>query len=557
MLAKELKYGNDARKAMKDGVDKLANAVKVTLGPKGRYVCLYRNLGSPIVTNDGITIANELYLKDKYENAGAQLVREASAKTNSIAGDGTTSSCVLVQSLLNSGIELMNTTDANVIKAQMEQAKEVVLDYLTKHTKELKDDDIEKVATISASDEEIGKFVADAVKQVGKDGTLTLESNKNSYETYLDKVDGVQFDRGWGSSSQFFVNDVENMTAVFEDAHILITNLKLNNLVDLKDILNEVLQKREKLVIIADDITPISLGQLIQNRSKVGLDVIYLKAPGYGSKKKDILANLAVVTGAKFISDDLNIPLSQVKMSDLGKVKKLVSTKYVTTVTADESRREAIDLRIKQLKAQLEDSNSTFDKSRLKEQLAQLSNGVGIIYIGAPTESELTAKRYKIEDAVNATRAAISDGIVVGGGKVLYNAAQELKKHSDANLPGFKIVAEALEAPMKQIMKNAGVITSNKVNSCYLWNLMKQIMKNLGITTKTVMDMIEEAKDENFGYNAKSDTVEDLVKAGVIDPVKVTKSVVNNAISIAGLILTTEAVMVDEVPLVEQKEVTL
>lgn len=533
MLAKELKYGNDARKSMKAGVDKLANAVKVTLGPKGRYVCLYRNLGSPVVTNDGITIANELYLKDKYENAGAQLVREASAKTNSIAGDGTTSSCVLVQSLLNSGIELMNTTDANVIKSQMERAKDIVIDYLTKHTKELKDDDIEKVATISASDEEIGKFVANAVKQVGKDGTLTLEANKSSYETYLDKVDGVQFDRGWGSSSQYFINDAETMTSVFEDAYILITNLKLNNLVDLKDILNEVLQKREKLVIIADDITPISLGQLIQNRSKLGLDVIYLKAPGYGSKKKDILENLAVVTGAKFISDDLNIPLSQVTKADLGKVKKLVSTKYVTTITADESRREAIDLRIKQLKAQLEDSNSTFDKSRLKEQLAQLSNGVGIIYIGAPTESELTAKRYKIEDAVNATRAAISEGVVVGGGKVLFNAAQELKKHSDANLPGFKIVAEALEAPMKQILMNAGVILESTIN-----------------------DIIEN-KNENYGYNAKTDTLCDLYEKGVIDPVKVTKSVVNNAISIAGLILTTEAVMVDEVPLVEQKEVTV
>lgn len=293
MLAKELKYGNDARKSMKAGVDKLANAVKVTLGPKGRYVCLYRNLGSPVVTNDGITIANELYLKDKYENAGAQLVREASAKTNTVCGDGTTSSCVLVQSLLNSGIELMDTTDANVIKAQMEQAKDVVIDYLTEHTQQIKDEDIEKVATISASDEEIGKFVANAVKQVGKDGILTLEANKSSYETYLDKVDGVQFDRGWGSSSQFFINDAETMTSVFEDAYILITNLKLNNLVDLKDILNEVLQKREKLVIIADDITPISLGQLIQNRSKLGLDVIYLKAPGYGSKKKDILENLA------------------------------------------------------------------------------------------------------------------------------------------------------------------------------------------------------------------------------------------------------------------------
>lgn len=533
MLSKELKYGNDAREAMKVGVDKLANAVKVTLGPKGRYVCLYRNLGSPVVTNDGITIANELYLKDKYENAGAQLVREASAKTNTVAGDGTTSSCVLVQSLLNSGIELMNTTDANVIKSQMEQAKDVVIDYLTEHTQQIKDEDIEKVATISASDEEIGKFVADAVKKVGKDGTLTLESNKNSYETYLEKVDGVQFDRGWGSSSQYFVNDVENMTAVFEDAYILITNLKLNNLVDLKDILNDVLINKERLVIIADDITPISLGQLIQNRSKVGLDVIYLKAPGYGTKKKDILENLAVVTGAKFISEDLNIPLSQVTKADLGKVKKLVSTKYTTTITASDDRKEAIDLRIKQLKAQLDDSNSTFDKSRIKEQMAQLANGVGIIYIGAPTESELTAKRYKIEDAVNATRAAISDGVVVGGGKVLYNAAQVLKKHPSKDLPGFKIVAEALEAPMKQIMKNAGVIM------------------------EATMNMIIEEKNENFGYNAKHDVVEDLVKAGVLDPVKVTKSVVNNAISIAGLILTTEAVMVDEVPLVEQKEVTL
>lgn len=533
MLSKQLKYGNDAREAMKAGVDKLANAVKVTLGPKGRFVCLYRNLGSPVITNDGITIANELYLKDKYENAGAQLVREASAKTNSIAGDGSTSSCVLVQSLLSSGIELMNTTDANVIKSQMEQAKEIVLDYLTEHTKQVKDDDIEKVATISASDAEIGKFVANAVKQVGKDGTLTLESNKNSYETYLDKVDGVQFDRGWGSSSQFFVNDAENMLSVFEGAHILITNLKLNNLIEIKQIIEEIYAKQEKLIIIADDITPTALGNLIQNRNKLGFDVMYLKAPGYGTKKKDILENLAVVTGAKFISDDLNIPLSQVTIKDLGKVKKLVSTKYTTTITALDDKKEAIDLRIKQLKSQLDDSNSTFDKGRIKEQMAQLANGVGVIYIGAPTESELIAKRYKIEDAVNATRAAISDGIVVGGGKVLYNAAQALKKHPNYNLPGFKIVAEALEAPMKQIMKNAGVIM------------------------EATMNMIIEEKNENFGYNAKHDVVEDLVKAGVIDPVKVTKSVVNNAISIAGLILTTEAVMVDEVPLVEQKEVTL
>lgn len=533
MLAKELKYGNDARESMMKGVDKLANAVKVTLGPKGKYVVLTRPIGSPIVTNDGVTIAKDVILKDKYENAGAQLVKEASSQTNTIAGDGTTSTVVLVQALINAGIKEMDTTNANVIKSQMEEAKDVALEYLKEHTKEIKDEDVKNIATISASDESIGELVADAVVKVGKDGMLTLEANKVSNDTYVDIVQGIQFDRGWGSSSPYFINNTESMDCTFENANILLTNLKLNNILDIFSLLEDSLKTGVPLVIIADDIDPIALAQLIQNKNKAGLRVSYIKAPGYGAKKKDILENLAVVTGAKFISDDLGMPLSSVTSADLGKVKKIVSTKYMTTVFPTDKCEEAVATRIKQLKSQLEDSNSVFDKGRIKEQLAQLSKGVGVIYIGAATEAEMKAKKYKIEDAMNATKAAIEEGIVVGGGRVLFGCAQALRKHPKANLPGFKIVAQALEVPMRQIMRNAGVVE------------------------EAVVNMVMEEKNENFGYNAKTDIACDLVEAGVIDPVKVTKSAVSNAISIAGLILTTEAVMVDDIPNVENKEVTL
>lgn len=533
MLAKELKYGNIAREAMKKGVDKLADAVKVTLGPKGKFVVLTRPIGSPIVTNDGITIAKDVILKDKYENAGAQLVKEASESTNTAAGDGTTTTTVLVQALLSAGIEAMDTTDANTIKSQMERAKEVALDYIKEHTKEIKDEDVKNIATISASDESIGNLVADAVLKVGKDGMLTLEANKVSTDTYVDIVQGIQFDRGWGSSSGYFINNTESMDCTFENANVLITSLRLNNILDIRTLLENSLKTGKPLVIIADDIDPIALAQLIKNKQNIGLQVNYIKAPGYGSKKKDILENLAVVTGAKFISEDLGKTLSEVTQEDLGEVKKIVSTKYMTTVFPTDACGEAVATRIKQLKSQLEDFNSTFDKARIKEQLAQLSKGVGVIYIGAATEAEMKAKKYKIEDAINATKAAIEEGIVVGGGRILFGCAQALRKHADAKLPGFKIVADALEVPMKQILINAGVIVESTVN-----------------------DIIEE-KNENFGYNAKVDNLCDLVEAGVIDPVKVTKSVINNSISIAGLILTTEAVMVDDIPLVENKEVTL
>lgn len=532
MLAKELKYGNDARVAMKAGVDKLANAVKVTLGPCGKYVVLTRPIGSPVVTNDGITIAKDVILKDKYENAGAQLVKEASDATNNLCGDGSSTSTVLVQALLDSGIKAMDRFDANMIRTQMEQAKDVAISYLKERTKEIKDNDVKHIATISASDETIGELVADAVTKVGRDGMLTLENNKVSNETYVDIVQGIQFDRGWGSSSPYFINNSENMNCEFENADILITNLKLNNILDIRTLLESSLQSRKPLVIIADDIDPIALAQLIQNKQKANLQVTYIKAPGYGAKKKDMLENLAVVTGATFISSDLGKSLSEVTAQDLGEVKKIVSTRYSTTVFPTNKQEQKIAERIKAIKAQLASVESQFDQGKLKEQLAQLSKGVGVIYIGAATESEMKAKKFKIEDAMNATKAAIEEGIVVGGGRVLFGCAQAIRSHANADLPGFKIVADALEVPMKQIMKNAGVEVDSTVN------------------------MIIEEKNENFGYNAKTDKVCDLIQDGVIDPVKVTKSVITNAISIAGLILTTEAVMVDDIPLVENKEVT-
>lgn len=532
MLAKELRYGNDARMAMKAGVDKLANAVKVTLGPCGKYVALTRPIGSPIVTNDGITIAKDVILKDKYENAGAQLVKEASESTNNLCGDGSSTSTVLVQALLDAGIKEMDRFDANMIRTQMERAKEVALEYVKSHAKEIKDNDVKHIATISASDETIGELVADAVTKVGRDGMLTLESNKVSNETYVDIVQGIQFDRGWGSSSPYFINQMENMTCEFEGAKILITNLKLNNILDIRTLLENSLKTSTPLVIIADDIDPIALAQLIQNKQKANLRVSYIKAPGYGAKKKDILENLSIVTGATFISSDLGKSLSEVTDVDLGEVKKIVSTRYSTTVFPTGKCEQKIAERIKAIKAQLASTESKFDEAKLKEQLAQLSKGVGVIYIGAATEAEEKAKKFKIEDAMNATRAAIEEGIVVGGGRILFGAAQAVRQSKDANLPGFKIVADALEVPMKQIMKNAGVEVDSIVN-----------------------DIIEE-KDDNFGYDAKADRLCNLLEVGVIDPVKVTKSVITNAISIAGLILTTEAVMVDDIPLVENKEVT-
>ena len=534
MLAKELKYGNTAREAMKNGVDKLANAVKVTLGPKGKYVVLTRPIGSPIVTNDGVTIAKEFILKDKYENAGAQLIKEASVSANDVAGDGSSTTTVLVQALLNAGIDAMNTTNANTIKAQMNDAMAVAIDYLNSHAKEVKDEGIEQIATISASDESIGKLVADAVTKVGRDGILTLEQNTISDDTYVKVIEGMQFDRGWGASSPYFVNDLERSECSFDRAKILLTNLKLNNILDIRTLLEDSLKTGMPLVIVADDIDPIALAQLIQNKSKIGLKVNYIKAPGYGSKKKDILENLAVVTGAKFISDDLGKSLSEVTVDDLGEVKKIVSTKYSTTIFPTDRSEAEVKVRINQLKAQLDDTESKFDKTRIKEQLAQLSKGVGVIYIGASTDAEMKAKRYKIEDAINATKAAIEEGVVVGGGRVLFGCSQALRKHADADKPGFKIVADALEVPMRQILENAGVVVDAAIN-------------------ETIM----EANNENFGYDAKEDTMCDLVKAGVIDPVKVTKAALTNAVSIAGLILTTEAVMIDDVPLVENKEVTL
>ena len=525
MAAKNITYGEDARQNILRGVNKLADAVKVTLGPKGRNVVIEKKFGSPLITKDGVTVAKEIELADPLENMGAQMVREVASKTSDIAGDGTTTATVLAQAIYREGIKMVTSGHNPMeLKRGIEVAVKKSVEAIDKLKKSVDAKEIAFVGTISANgDEEIGKIIAEAMDKVGKDGVITVEEAKG-LETTLEVVEGMQFDRGY--LSPYFVTDAERMEAVLENARILIFEKKISSMKDLLPVLEQTAKQGKQLLIIAEDIEGEALATLVVNKLRGTLQVCAVKAPGFGDRRKAMLEDIAILTGGKMISEDLGIKLENVKWDDLGEAKQIVVDKENTTIvvdTTDRKRKEAIAGRVKQIRAQIEETTSDYDREKLQERLAKLVGGVAVIKVGAATETEMKEKKARVEDAMHATKAAVEDGIVPGGGVALLraqDAVEKLKENGDIQV-GISIVKRALEEPSRQIIANAGIEGA-------------VILKEL------------KEKGGNIGFNAATEKVEDLLKAGIIDPAKVTKSALQNASSIASLMLTTEA-MISEI----------
>src|SRR5687767_583443 len=523
MAAKELMFNTDARAKLKRGVDALAEAVKVTLGPKGRNVVIDKKFGSPTVTKDGVTVAKEIELSDPIENMGAQMVKEVATKTSDLAGDGTTTATVLAQAIFREGLKNV-TAGANPmeLKRGIEKAVEAVVEDLKKlSVPSAGRKEIAQVGAISANnDKEIGNLIAEAMEKVGKDGVITVEEAKG-LETTLETVDGTQFDRGY--LSPYFVTDPEKMETVLEDAYLLIHDKKISAMKELLPILEKVAQGGKPLLIIAEDVDGEALATLVVNKLRGTLKVAAVKAPGFGDRRKDILRDIAVLTGGKVISEEVGFKLENVALTDLGRAKRVVVDKDNTTVVDGKGKPDDIQGRINEIKAAIEKTTSDYDREKLQERLAKLSGGVAIINVGAATETELKEKKARVEDALHATRAAVEEGIVAGGGVALIRAQGALARirGTEDEKIGVDIVRRAVEEPIRVIATNAGVEGS------------------------IVLARVKESKDKNFGYNAGTDTYEDLVKAGVIDPTKVTRTALQNAASIAGLLLTTECVVVE------------
>jgi chaperonin GroEL len=525
MAAKDLVFDTEARAALKKGVDKLAAAVKVTLGPKGRNVVLDRKFGSPTITKDGVTVAKEIELEDPIENMGAQMVKEVATKTSDLAGDGTTTATVLAQAIFREGLKNV-TAGANPmsLKRGIDKAVERVVAELKSVSQETAGKkEIAQVGTISANnDEEIGNLIADAMEKVGKDGVITVEEAKG-LETTLETVEGMQFDRGY--VSPYFVTDPDRMEAVLEDAMILIHDKKVSTMKDLLPILEKVAQMGRPLLIIAEDIEGEALATLVVNKLRGTLKVAAVKAPGFGDRRKAMLQDLAVLTGGQVISEEVGFKLENAVVSDLGRAKRIVIDKDNTTVVDGAGEDDKIKGRIKEIRSAIDKSTSDYDSEKLQERLAKLAGGVAVINVGAATETEMKEKKARVEDALHATRAAVEEGIVPGGGVALLRAQKALEdfKVEDADEQiGVRIVARSLEEPIRQIVINAGVEGS------------------------IVVENVRNNKSKNYGYNARTDVYEDLVAAGVIDPTKVTRTALQNAASIAGLLLTTEAVVVEK-----------
>ena len=524
MAAKELLFNTDARSKLKRGVDQLAEAVKVTLGPKGRNVVIDKKFGSPTVTKDGVTVAKEVELTDPIENMGAQMVKEVATKTSDLAGDGTTTATVLAQAIFREGLKNV-TAGANPmeLKRGIDRAVEAVVEQLrsisvpTAGKKE-----IAQVGTISANnDKEIGNLIAEAMEKVGKDGVITVEEAKG-LETTLETVEGMQFDRGY--LSPYFVTDPEKMEAVLDDPYILIHDKKISAMKELLPLLEKTAQSGKPLLIIAEDVEGEALATLVVNKLRGTLKVCAVKAPGFGDRRKEMLRDIAVLTGGQVISEELGFKLENATLGDLGRAKRVVVDKDNTTIVDGRGKPDGIQGRIGEIRAAIEKSTSDYDREKLQERLAKLSGGVAVINVGAATETELKEKKARVEDALHATRAAVEEGIVPGGGVALVRAQGALEKvrGTDDEKIGVEIVRRALEEPIRMIAQNAGAEGS------------------------IVVARVKESKDKNFGYNAASDTYEDLVKAGVIDPTKVTRTALQNAASIAGLLLTTECVVVEK-----------
>ncbi len=523
-MAKQLKHGEEARKALEAGVNTLANTVKITLGPKGRNVVLDKKYGAPLITNDGVTIAKEIELEDPFENLGAQLVKEVSTKTNDVAGDGTTTACVLAQAIIREGLKNV-AAGANpmIIKKGIAAATEATVEYLKSISKEVDSKTaIQQVASISASDETVGTLIAEAFEKVGKDGVITVEESK-TMETVLNVVEGMQFDRGYASS--YMVTDTDKMECVFDNPAILITDKKISNIQELLPILEQVIQANLKLMIIAEDIESEPLATLVVNKLRGTFNCVAVKAPGFGDRRKEMLRDIAILTGGTVISEETGLELKDAKLEMLGHAKQIKVDKENTTIVEGAGDPQQIKDRIKMIKSQIENTTSDYDKEKLSERLAKLAGGVAVIGVGAATEVEMKEKKLRIEDALAATRAAVEEGIVPGGGVALLSAIPTVKalvkKMEGDEKTGATIVLKALEEPIRQIAANAGV--------------------DGGVVVNTILSK----NKANFGYNALKDEYCDVVAAGILDPTKVTRSALQNAASVAATLLTTESIVTD------------
>ena len=524
-MAKKIIYGQQARESLQKGIDTLADTVKITLGPKGRNVVLDKKFGTPLVTNDGVTIAKEIELKDAFENMGAQMLKEVATKTNDAAGDGTTTATVLAQSLVKEGMKNV-AAGANPmdIKRGMAKACDAAVKAIISNSRSVSgSEDIERVATVSAQDEYVGKLIAETMEKVGKEGVITIEESKTA-ETYSEVVEGMQFERGY--ITPYMVTDTEKMEAVIDDALILITDKKISSIQEILPLLEEIVKAGRKLVIIADDIEGEALSTLIVNKIRGTFTCVAVKAPGFGDRRKEMLQDIAILTDGTFVSEELGYELKDTTMSMLGHARQVKITKETTTIVDGSGDKDEIKDRIAQIKAQMESTTSEFDKEKLQERLAKLAGGVAVLKVGAATEVEMKDKKLRIEDALSATKAAVEEGIVAGGGTALLNAIPSVKECveglSGDEKTGARILLRALEEPVRQIAFNAGLEGS------------------------VIIDRIMSANTVNFGFDAQNEEYTDMMKAGIVDPTKVTRSALQNARSVAAMVLTTESLVADE-----------
>jgi len=520
-MAKQIKFGSEARAALEAGANKLANTVKVTLGPKGRNVVLDKSYGTPLITNDGVTIAKEIELEDPFENMGAQLVKEVATKTNDVAGDGTTTATVLAQAMINEGMKnLAAGANPIILRRGMKKATDVAVDAILKMSSKITGkEQIARVAAISAGDDEVGQLVADAMEKVSNDGVITVEESK-TMKTELDLVEGMQFDRGYISA--YMCTDMDKMEAVLDDPYILITDKKISNIQDILPVLEQIVQSGRKLLIIAEDVEGEALTTLVLNKLRGTFIAVAVKAPGYGDRRKAMLQDIAILTGGTVISDELGLDLKETTLDQLGRAKSVKVQKENTIIVDGEGRKEEIEARINQIKVQIEETTSDFDREKLQERLAKLAGGVAVIRVGAATETEMKENKLRLEDALAATRAAVEEGIVAGGGSAYIHASKEVAKFAESldgyEKTGAKIILKALEAPLYSIVHNAGLDGSVVIS--------KVRESNVGI-----------------GFNVLTEQYVDMVKEGILDPTKVTRSALQHATSIASTLLTTESIV--------------
>ena len=520
-MAKELKYGTEARAALEAGVDKLANTVRVTIGPKGRNVVLDKSFGVPLITNDGVTIAKEIELEDAFENMGAQLVKEVATKTNDVAGDGTTTATVLAQAMIKEGMKNLEAgANPIILRRGMKKATDTAVEAIASMSQKVSGkDQIAKVAAISAGDEEVGNLVADAMEKVSNDGVITIEESK-TMQTELDLVEGMQFDRGYISA--YMATDMDKMEAVLDDPYVLITDKKISNIQEILPILEQIVQSGARLLIIAEDIEGEALTTLIVNKLRGTFNVVAVKAPGYGDRRKAMLEDIAILTGGQVISEELGLELKDTTLDMLGRAKSIKVQKENTVIVDGEGDKAAIEARIAQIRAQIEETTSEFDKEKLQERLAKLAGGVAVIRVGAATETEMKESKLRMEDALNATRAAVEEGIIAGGGSAYIHASKEVAKLVDTlegdERTGAKVILKALEAPLYYIAANAG------------------------LEGAVIINKVKES-EPGMGFDAAKENYVNMVEAGILDPVKVTRSALQNATSVASTLLTTESVV--------------